>query len=111
MIFKTLDETTVKYFIGEKFRFFSATENFLYENGKRTDKKEGIKVKIYSEVNPDVFLFVKVNGTMDDIAGFKIHDSIDFENLTGKFWIKETGKRPTQEISLKADGIKFLLAK
>lgn len=112
MIFKTLDETTVKYFIGNKFYFFKAVDNFLYEDGKKTDKKDGIKVTIYSEENPTQFLNVKVNGTMNDVENYKVHDSIDFENLTGKFWIKETGKRPSQELSLKADGIQeFRLAK
>ena len=111
MKIKTLNATMVKELIGDKFRFFSATENFLYEGGKRTDKKEGIKVKIYSEVNPDEFLYVKVNGTMDDIAGFKIHDSIDFENLTGNLWAKVNRNFGTVELSLKADGIKYLSMK
>ena len=35
---KVLDETTVKYFIGDKFHFIEAKENFLYEDKKRTDK-------------------------------------------------------------------------
>lgn len=111
MRIKTLDTTTVKYFIGEKLRYFAVAENFLYENGKRTDKKDGIKVKIYSEENPAEFLNVKVNGTLNDVADLKIHDSIAFENLTGKFWIKKSGKYESIELSLKADGINFLFVK
>ena len=34
MKIKTLNATMVKEIIGDKFRFFSATENFLYEDGK-----------------------------------------------------------------------------
>jgi hypothetical protein len=111
MKLKTLDETTVKYFIGNKFYFFKAADNFLYEDGKKTDKKDGIKVTIYSEENPTEFLKVKVNGKMSDVADYKIHQSIDFENLTGNFWIKTSGNYNSQELSLKADGIRYLLAK
>ena len=112
MKFKTFDETAVTYHIGNKFYFFKAADNFLYEDGKKTDKKDGIKVTIYSEENPTEFLNVKVNGTMNDVAGFKVHDSISFENLTGKIWTKTSGKYPTTELSLKADGIQlFPLAK
>lgn len=111
MKFNTFNETMVKEIIGDKFRFFSATENFLYENGKRTDKKDGIKVKIYSEVKPDEFLFVKVNGTLEDVSSYKVHDSIDFENLTGNLWAKVNRNFGTVELSLKADGIRYLSMK
>lgn len=111
MKIKTLDATTVNYFIGNKFYFFKAADNFLYEDGKRTEKKDGIKITIYSEENPTEFLNVKVNGTLNDVSDYKVHDSIDFENLTGKLWIKKSGKYESIELSLKADGIKFLLAK
>ena len=46
---------------------------------------------------------------MSDVADYKIHESIDFENLTGNFWIKTSGNYNSQELSLKADGIKFQL--
>jgi len=110
---KVLDETTVKYFIGNEFCFFDVVENFKYdEDGKKTDVKDGIKVTIYSKERPKEFLNVKVNGTLNDLADFNIHDSISFENLTGKIWIKTSGKYNSKELSLKADGIQiFPLAK
>lgn len=103
---KVLDETTVKYFIGDKFHFIEAKDNFLYEDKKKTEKKDGIKVTIVTEENPTEFIKVKVNGTLNDVSGYKLYDSIDFENLTGKFWIKTSGNYASKELSLKADGIK-----
>ena len=112
MKFKTFDATAISYHLGNKFYFFKAADNFLYEGGKKTDKKDWIKVTIYSEENPTQFLNVKVNGTMNDVAGFKVHDSISFENLTGKLWIKKSGNYETIELSMKADGIEeFQLVK
>ena len=101
----------VKGAIGDKFHFIEAKENFLYEEGKKTEKKDGIKVTMVTEENPTEFINVKVNGTLNDVAGFKVYDSIDFENLTGKLWAKVNRNFGTVELSLKADGIKFLLAK
>ena len=40
-----------------------------------------------------------------------MHDSIDFENLTGKLWAKVNRNFGTVELSLKADGIKYLSVK
>jgi hypothetical protein len=111
MKFKTFNETMVKGAIGEKFHFIEAKDNFLYEEGKKTEKKDGIKVTIVTEENPTEFINVKVNGTLNDVAGFKVYDLIDFENLTGKLWAKVNKNYGTVELSLKADGIKFLLAK
>lgn len=111
MKFKTFNETMVKGAIGEKFHFIEAKDNFLYEDKKKTDKKDGIKVTIVTEENPTEFINVKVNGTLNDVAGFKVYDLIDFENLTGKLWAKVVKNFGTVELSLKADGIKFLLAK
>lgn len=108
---KVLDETTVKYFLGDKFRFIEAKDNFLYEEGKKTEKKDGIKVIIVSEENPTEFLSVKVKGTMNDVSSYSLYDSIEFENLTGKLWAKVVRNFGTVELSLKADGIKFQLAK
>ena len=108
---KVLDETTVKYFIGDKFHFIEAKENFLYEGGKKTDKKEVIKVTIVTEKNPTEFINVKVNVKLNDVSIYKLYGSIDFENLTGKIWIKTSGNYNSKELSLKADGIKFQLAK
>ena len=49
---------------------------------------------------------------MNDVESFKVHDEISFENLIGKTWIKTSGKFPSMELSLKADGIQlFPLAK
>lgn len=111
MKFKTFNETMVKGAIGEKFHFIEAKDNFLYEDKKKTDKKDGIKVTIVTEENPTEFINVKVNGTLNDVAGFKVYDLIEFENLTGKLWAKVVKNFGTVELSLKADGIKFLLAK
>lgn len=111
MKFKTFNETMVKGAIGEKFHFIEAKDNFLYEEGKKTEKKDGIKVTIVTEENPTEFINVKVNGTLNDVAGFKVYDLIDFENLTGKLWAKVNKNYGTVELSLKADVIKFLLAK
>jgi hypothetical protein len=111
MKFKTFNETMVKGAIGEKFHFIEAKDNFLYEDKKKTDKKDGIKVTIVTEENPTEFINVKVNGTLNDVAGFKVYDLIDFENLTGKLWAKVVKNFGTVELSLKADGIKFQLAK
>lgn len=111
MKFKTFNETMVKGAIGEKFHFIEAKDNFLYEDKKKTDKKDGIKVTIVTEENPTEFINVKVNGTLNDVAGFKVYDLIEFENLTGKLWAKVVKNFGTVELSLKADGIKFQLAK
>ena len=111
MKFKTFNETMVKDAIGDKFHFIEAKENFLYEEGKKTEKKDGIKVTIVTEENPTEFINVKVNGTLNDVSSYKLYDSIDFENLTGKLWAKVVRNFGTVELSLKADGIKFLLAK
>ncbi len=75
-------DTQVITGIGDKFHFIEAKENFLYEEGKKTDKKDGI-VTIVTEENPTEFTKVKVNGTLnDDVSSYKLYDSIDFENLT-----------------------------
>ncbi len=37
--------------IGDKFHFIEAKENFLYEEGKKTNKKDGIKIAIVTEAN------------------------------------------------------------
>lgn len=99
----------VKGAIGEKFHFIEAKDNFLYEEGKKTEKKDGIKVTIVTEENPTEFINVKVNGTLNDVSSYKLYDSIDFENLTGKLWSKVVRNFGTVELSLKADGIKFQL--
>jgi hypothetical protein len=109
MKFKTFNETMVKDAIGDKFHFIEAKENFLYEEGKKTEKKDGIKVTIVTEENPTEFINVKVNGTLNDVSSYKLYDSIDFENLTGKLWAKVVRNFGTVELSLKADGIKFQL--
>lgn len=109
MKFKTFNETMVKDAIGDKFHFIEAKENFLYEEGKKTEKKDGIKVTIVTEENPTEFINVKVNGKLNDVSGYKLYDSIDFENLTGKLWAKVVRNFGTVELSLKADGIKFQL--
>jgi hypothetical protein len=111
MKFKTFNETMVKGAIGEKFHFIEAKDNFLYEDKKKTDKKDGIKVTIVTEENPTEFINVKVNGTLNDVAGFKVYDLIEFENLTGKLWAKVVKNFGTVELSLKADGIQFQLKK
>lgn len=109
MKFKTFNETMVKDAIGDKFHFIEAKENFLYEEGKKTEKKDGIKVTIVTEENPTEFINVKVNGTLNDVSSYKLYDSIDFDNLTGKLWAKVVRNFGTVELSLKADGIKFQL--
>lgn len=109
MKFKTFNETMVKDAIGDKFHFIEAKENFLYEEGKKTEKKDGIKVTIVTEEKPTEFINVKVNGTLNDVSSYKLYDSIDFENLTGKLWAKVVRNFGTVELSLKADGIKFQL--
>lgn len=111
MKFKTFNETMVKGAIGDKFHFIEAKDNFLYEDKKKTDKKDGIKVTIVTEENPTEFINVKVNGTLNDVAGFKVYDLIEFENLTGKLWAKVVKNFGTVELSLKADGIQFQLKK
>ncbi len=48
--------------------------------------------------------------TLNDVSSYKLYDSIDFENLTGRFWIKKYIKinyNSKKKLSLKADGIKF----
>ena len=66
----------------------------------------------FKTFNETMVKHVKVNGTMNDVESFKVHDEISFENLTGNPWIKTSGKFPSMELSLKADGIQiFPLAK
>ncbi len=82
MQLRELDETTVKYLLVTNFVLLMQLENFKYdEEGKKTDVKDGIKVTIYSKERPKEFLNAKVNGTLNDLADFNIHDS-SFENLT-----------------------------
>ncbi len=38
---------------GDKFHFIEAKKISLYEEGKKTDKKDGIKVTIVTEENPN----------------------------------------------------------
>ncbi len=77
---------------------------------EKTDKKDGIKVTIVTEENPAEFIKVKVNGTLNDVSSYKLYDSIDFEDLTGSFGLKHQ-VIIILKLSLKADGIKFQLAK
>ncbi len=42
---------------------------------------------------------------------YKLYDSIDFENLTGKFGLKHQVIIILKELSLKADELNFQLAK
>ncbi len=73
----------------DKFYFhWSKRKGLRAEEGKKTDKKDGIKATIVTEENPTEFIKVKVNKTMNDVSSYKLYDSIDFENLTGKFWLK-----------------------
>ncbi len=39
-----------------RYPHFTAKENFLYEEGKKQDKKDGIKVTIDYEENPTEFI-------------------------------------------------------
>ncbi len=47
--------------------FHFIEEEILYEEGKKTDKKDGI-VTIVTEENPTEFIKVKVNGTLNDVS-------------------------------------------
>lgn len=107
MKIKQLDSATVGYFVGSEFYYFTGAENFLYEDGKKTDKVDGIKVTVYSKENPTQFLTVKVQGDMSEIEDIKVHDRIGFKNLTGRFWIKKFGNFSTIELSLKADKVEY----
>lgn len=102
---KSLNTETIKYFIGDKFYFFKAAENFLYKDGNRTEEVDGIKVMIYGNENPGEFYVVKVAGTLEDVKGFAVHTPVVFDNLTGRFWAKRNGNFVTVELSMKADGI------
>ncbi len=51
-----------------------------------------------------------MNGALNDVSSYKLYDSIDFENLTGKFWIRHQ-VIIILKLGFKADGIKFQLAK
>ena len=106
---KSLNTETIKYFIGDKFYFFKAAENFLYKDGERTEEVDGIKVMIYGNENPGEFYVVKVVGTLEDVKGFAVHTPVVFDNLTGRFWAKRNGNFVTVELSMKADGITPLL--
>lgn len=102
---KSLNTETIKYFIGDKFYFFKAAENFLYKDGNRTEEVDGIKVMIYGNENPGEFYVVKVAGTLEDVKGFAIHTEVSFDNLTGKLWAKVVRNFGTVELSMKADDI------
>ncbi len=45
---------------------------------EREHKKDGIKVTIVTEENPNEFIKVKVNGTLNDVSSYKLYGSIDF---------------------------------
>ncbi len=52
---------------------------------KKTDKKDGIKVTIVTEENQQNLS--KSQSRMEhwtDVSSYKLYDSIDFENLTGR---------------------------
>ncbi len=59
--------------------FHWAKENFLYEEGKKTDKKDGIVLAIVTEENPTEFIS-RANGTLK-MYRYKLYDSIDFEKF------------------------------
>ncbi len=57
---KVFDTQVITGIIGGKFHFIEAKENFLYEEGKKTNpKKDGIKVTIVTEENQQEFIKVK----------------------------------------------------
>ncbi len=77
---------------------------------KKTDKKDSIKVTIVTEENQQIYQS-QSEWNIERCIRLQLYDSIDFENLTGKFWIKTSGNYNSKELSLKADGVKFQLAK
>ncbi len=59
--------------------------------GKKTDKKrryQGIYNRYTKKIQRN-FVKSRVNGTLNVYRKLQVYDSIDFENLTGKFWIKK----------------------
>ncbi len=46
-------------------------------------------------------------GTLNDASSYKLYDSPDFENLTGKFWLKYQNII-LKRVEFKADGIKSI---
>ncbi len=58
---------------------------------RKQTRQTSKEVTIVTEENPTEFIKVKVNGTLNDVSSYKLYDSIDFENLTGKVWIKTSG--------------------
>ncbi len=57
---------------------------------KKTNRKTVSSYNRYRRKSSRI-IKVKVNGTLNDVSKLQIIDSIDFENLTGKFWIKTSG--------------------
>lgn len=106
MKIRQLDEATVKYFIGQEFRFLEVQDDYEYKDNKRTDNILGSKIIIASEENPNERFVVKVSQKKEDIS-VKAFEPISFEGLTGKFWLKGSEKFKTIELSLKADKVVY----
>ncbi len=87
---KVFDTQVITGIIG--INFISLNKEDLYEEGKKTDKKDGgIKVANRYRRKPTEFNKVKVNGTFESCIKLQIIWFNWFENLTGKFWIKTSG--------------------
>ncbi len=78
--------------------------------GKKTDEKDSIKVIIITEENPTEFIKKSQGKWTLNIIRLQIIWFISFENLTGKFGLKHQVIIILKEL-VKADGIKFQLAK
>ncbi len=103
---KSIDTQVITGIIMDKFTILKQKENFSIWRRKETGKKDGIKVTIVTE---EIQQNLSKSKWMEHwtMSSYKLYDSIDFENLTGKFWIKNIRQWYLKELSLKADGIKF----
>ncbi len=85
---KVFDTQVITGIIGDRISFHWSKENFLYERERKQTRKDGIK-KSYNRYRRKSTNLSKSkwmeHWTMYQVTNY---DSIDFENLTGKFWIK-----------------------
>ncbi len=98
---KVFDTQVITGIIGDKFPHFIEAKRNLYEEGKKTGQERRYQSYTVTEENPTEFYQKSKWGTLNDVSSYKLYDSIDFENLTGKFWLNIRYYN-SKELSLKS---------
>lgn len=106
MKMKKLDEKTVKYFLGETFKFVEILDLMEYgKDNKPTGNVIGSKVRVLSPENPTEVISIKLDKMKDKVKVPNVFETINFNGLTGSLWVKQNKGRTSIEVSLKADDV------